>query len=301
MIDGFKKLTIETKEEYNKYLYETDGFIPSSYYFCEALVWDFAFTKYYRVVEGYFCILVHIKALDKLAFIPPTGKYNKESFQRVVKLLYCEMKKRNEALIFYEVTELMKKRINQISDLKKDIFYSRPSSEYLYKREEFLNTFQKQSVRYAYNHFIRNHEIKVHTINEDNVYNIYHITKFYCENKNCKDCRMGCEVTVTENIIKHYKELDLKGFLLEVDGEMAAFAIYEKLNHDICFHFKKHKLGIRGINEYIHKLMLDYYDNDNEIEWINYTDDMNITGLRKYKSSLCNYILRDIYEITITV
>lgn len=301
MYDEFSKLHITDRSLYETYLNMTDGVIPSSLYFTELMAWDFYNTNYYRIIEGYLCILVDYRKNGKLLFLPPLGKYCRETFERVVIQLSKYAQRYLKPLIFLDASEQMKDRLLAVPDFQYEVYDRQAYRDYFYSYQDFVGMFQKSSVQYAYRYFLRRNKPVLHQIDDTNVRECMLITKrYYCDVHICEDCTYGCELEVMEEIMKDYEKLGLKGILVEQEGEMIGYCMAQVYHNDLVFHFKKSKRSVRGLNEYLHYHMLEQFSDKNDIQWVNYTDDMGIPGLRKYKSTLAPYQLKPRYLIQMT-
>lgn len=297
MYEGFKKLTINEFELYQSYLKQTKGDIPSTLYFTEVIGWDFYNPNYFCEIEGYLCILVYFIENAQVMFLPPIGAYQKETFLRVISRLFWLSKKAGYPLLFLDVSEFIKEKLLELIEYQIIIKDSECMYDYYYSYQDFMETFQKSSVRYAYRYFERNYSPCIYYINEKNKKVCKDITRqYYCKTHNCSDCKYGCEIAVIETILSIYQKLKLTGILIEGKGEWLGFIIAEQYKEELIVHFKKNIHKVRGINEYIHYHLFELFK-ENKIKWINYTDDMNIPGLREYKRNLAPYCLKPRYLI----
>ena len=97
---------------------------------------------------------------------------------------------------------------------------------------------------------------------------------------------------------EHYGELDLAGGVLFVDGELAAFAVGERISADTAdVHFEKAVAGIDGayamINRELVRLMRARWP---ELEYINREDDMGLENLRQAKLSYPSHDSREPFK-----
>lgn len=301
MYDGFCKLQCTDRSLYETYLKKTDGDIPSSLYFAELMAWDFYNTNYYKEMEGYLCVLVDYRKNGKLLFLPPLGTYSKETFTRVVMRLWEYANSYSRPLIFLDASEQMKEHLLEVSGYHLEVYDRQAYRDYYYSYQDFTSRFEKPSVRYAYRYFLRKNQPVLHQINNQNIEECYKITKdYYCNIHNCDNCTYGCELEVIKEVIKNYEHLGLKGILVEQEGQMLGYCMAQVYRNNLVIHFKKSKRSVRGLNEYLHYHIMEQFSDIGGVQWVNYTDDMGIPGLRQYKSSLAPYLLKPRYLIQMT-
>ncbi len=92
------------------------------------------------------------------------------------------------------------------------------------------------------------------------------------------------EMCVTLNALRLYKELELKGGILRVNGEIVAFTIGEKICGDtFVVHIEKAYAEIQGAYPMINQQFVSH--ECQEFTYINREEDTGSEGLRKAKLS----------------
>lgn len=95
------------------------------------------------------------------------------------------------------------------------------------------------------------------------------------------------EENALEASFRYFKQLDLIGAVIRIDGNIQAFSIGEipnKPNKKVgIVHFEKGNVQYKGIFQAMNQLFAQYAFTD--VEYINRQDDMGIPGLRKAKES----------------
>lgn len=107
----------------------------------------------------------------------------------------------------------------------------------------------------------------------------------WCVERNCEKneslSRENCAVT---QMLAHYNDLDIMGGALEIDGELSAFTLAERLDRDtIVIHVEKARAGIVGAYQAINREFLFHAAND--YTYVNREQDLGVEGLRKAKLS----------------
>ena len=109
--------------------------------------------------------------------------------------------------------------------------------------------------------------------------------KRWCASRSCTSEPALCnEYASILSMFKNFKELDLIGGAIRVDGEIQAFAIAEQLGPGIAVcHFEKALSGIQGLGPLINQWFALYGLKD--FTFINREQDLGIPGLRQAKQS----------------
>lgn len=297
MYKEFQKFGIDQKDIYEKYLKETEGEIPSPLFLTEIMAWDFIDANYYCERNGYLCILVYTKIRDKVVFLQPLGKYDEKTFGEVVQWLYALVTKDHRPLVFLDVSKKLQEQMMNLKEYDIIMMDQDSVSDYYYEYTDFYRSLYKKSSIYSYRHFVKHCNATVEKIQESNIECCKSMTmEFYCKLHNCKECIYGCELTVMDHVIQNYNQMGLSGIIVYSQGTPVGFCMAELYRDVLVVHIKKTSRGFRGINEFVHIELLKIFQGK-KIKWINYTDDMNIDGLRRYKRNLSPYILQPRYRI----
>ena len=91
--------------------------------------------------------------------------------------------------------------------------------------------------------------------------------------------------------------MDWEGLEVYVEGILAAYVVCVPWKDTLMVLFKKTLRGYRGLDEYLHMEMLDRFQKD--MAYINYTEDMGLYGLRRYKEKWGAYQLNHRYRVTV--
>lgn len=99
-----------------------------------------------------------------------------------------------------------------------------------------------------------------------------------------EDEEKHAEICVTLNALRLYKELELVGGVLRVDGEIVAFTLGEPLSEDIfVVHIEKAFADVQGAYPMINQQFVEY--ECSSYKYINREEDTGSEGLRKAKLS----------------
>lgn len=106
----------------------------------------------------------------------------------------------------------------------------------------------------------------------------------YNEKDGYTDASSVAEQFAIHTYFSHFDELELRGGVLRVDGELAAFSIGEPLNHDtFCVHIEKADLRYHGAYPAMARQFAAHFAKD--YRWLNREEDLGAAGLRKSKLS----------------
>ena len=96
--------------------------------------------------------------------------------------------------------------------------------------------------------------------------------------------------------MESWDELDMKGVIIESEGEALAFGIVCFQKDTAFFISKKVRRRTLGLDAYLTAVMMDSLF-DAEHKFINYSDDLGNEGLREYKNSLGRHALMHRYVV----
>ncbi len=106
----------------------------------------------------------------------------------------------------------------------------------------------------------------------------------WCRLRTCDSLDFDHETSALKRALLNFDELELQGSCVEVDGDLAAFTIYSRLNSNMAdVHFEKFDPEIKGIGQVINwetaKALAGAY------KYINREQDLGLEGLRQAKRS----------------
>jgi hypothetical protein len=133
--------------------------------------------------------------------------------------------------------------------------------------------------------------------NEDITSYIEFLKKHWCSTHNCDFCQYGCLLDSAANLIGVTQDAGAEGITVYVDHIIVGYIIVTMERDQLVFHLKKSIHGIRGLSEYMHRNCYELFGRESKT--INYTEDMDIEGLRSYKQRLAmKYELSHKYELS---
>jgi len=294
----FKRLTIEDKEIFEKYIYPYK-FLSCEYSFTTLYIWreacDICFTIYKDALI--------IKKMDfegRYYFMQPLG-YSKENLKELIDALIDYKKENNMEFVFKDLDEGFMEEIKDIYGDAKGICIKedRDNFDYLYEAEKLIKLSGKKlhGKKNHYNSFIKNYNYEVKDIKDAQVIKdvIVAAEKWYEANKN--DRMLNFELQGIKDILGNMEIVNTKGIAVYVDDKIVAFSLGEKLNNDLAvIHIEKADTTYSGVYSFINKAFVDRSFSDVKI--INREQDLGIEGLRKSKLSYHPFKLEKKYILS---
>ncbi len=171
-------------------------------------------------------------------------------------------------------------------------------SDYIYTAESLASLSGKKlhKKKNRFNKFIKTYEN--HRFLRVNGENIARLREFYAQFKseNPADSeRLVAEEAIIERLLDEYDELGLCGGMLEVENEIIAFAIGERVGDTLFMHFEKALRSFDGSFEAVNCLFVREFASD--ARFVDREEDMNDLGLRQAKMAYNPAYFVDKYEV----
>lgn len=278
----FKRPEIEDRELISSFLKK----YPSRS--CErTFVNVFLWSRHYRVTYAVVENTMVFRSLDKgLAFTYPAGA--PQDIKAALEILKRYSKEQGEPFVLYNVTEENFRQLEAWYPNQYQITYNRDLADYVYESEKLATLAGKKL------HAKRNHINKFKAsfenwayepITKENVEECFQMALKWRNDNGCEeDVEKNAEMCVTLNSLRLFEELELKGGVLRVNGEIVAFTIGEEICEDtFVVHIEKAFAEIQGaypmINQQfvLHECM--------NYRYVNREEDTGAEGLRKAKLS----------------
>ena len=240
------------------------------------------------------CLLYKVK--EDSCFLSPLGskkilqtiavclKHLKESYGKGS--IYCIDKK--------YLDELIKNGYKPAPD--------RDNFDYVYRVEDMANLQgQKyQSKRNLVNGFFKNISYDYIKLTSEVVGECKSFQESWCNIKKCKqDMNLIAENFAVSELLDNFKEINLFGGIIRINGKIEAFTIAEQLNADTAvIHIEKANSNIRGLYQAINSIFCKE-ELLGRFEFVNREQDMGNAGLRKAKLSYHPAFMIEKYYIKI--
>lgn len=158
--------------------------------------------------------------------------------------------------------------------------------EYIYRSSDLADLPGRRylTIRRQINRFHRNCSNEVEVIGPENLEEVRVFVTRWCNWKNCEtDAVLAAEREAVLFAIAHFQALGLSGVAVRVEGEVAAMAIYERLNAQTALvHFEKGLPDCEGIYKAVNQETARRVRDD--FPYLNRESDLGVPGLREAKT-----------------
>ena len=294
---GYQLVTWELQSFFDPYYDAMNDHWCANTSFLNLWGWKETYICYYKVYQGYILLTFFLRTVGEVAAGPCLGTYTKEGVTAVVDELKRDFTVFGYPLKFYDITPWMLPYYKD-SNVEFEVEDLRDYMDYVFTPEQFLEGMDQQDDRYRYRYFKRKNDYETVELTPDMLDEcIAFLEARWCEGKTCDDCQYGCLVKVMDNILSHIDTFRAHGILVRVDGEPVGVCIVTSRNGLGIYHYKNAVNRIKGINEYLLRECFERYMQD--VDMINYTEDMGVENLRYYKEHMApSYTLLSKYTLT---
>lgn len=278
----FKRPELEDKEIISPY-FEKSPSRSCERTFVNVYLWSRHYKVKYAVIED----ALVFRSEDKgTAFAYPAGE--PQNVKKALEFLMEYCKEQGCPFILYNVTPEMFAQLEQWYPGRFTVEYDRDIADYVYESEKLATLAGKKL------HAKRNHINKFKALypdwtyeelNDGNVEECFQMALKWRNQNGCEeDIEKNAEMCVTLNSLRLYKELDLKGGVLRVGGEIVAFTVGEPLCADtFVVHIEKAFPDVEGAYPMINQQFVQH--ECTEYTYVNREEDTGAEGLRKAKLS----------------
>lgn len=290
----FRNISVSDRDRINTALRKSD-FMGCEYSFANNLAWcrladsKICFYKDFYII----CAFDNDDGIPVFTFPSGDGNYTK---------LFGELKRFSENINCpLRISGVTEKSLKMLGSLFHDSFtaeYDRDSSDYIYKQKDLSELAGRKY------HQKRSHLAKFNRLNydfsliceKDFDECIYFLTDNY-NNKADTEFSAVVEQYAINTYFSNFRELELVGGIIRIDGRISAVTIGEPINSDtFCVHIEKADRsydGIyTGINNCFVRACMSRFD------YVNREEDLGIEGLRKSKLSYHPAFLLNKYILT---
>lgn len=252
--------------------------------FSNVFLWSRHYPTKWAIIED--ALVFKTEDESGLSFAYPAG--DPEQVKKAILVMEAYSKERGHEFEMYNVTPEMFEQLDGWFPGEFQIEYDRDEADYVYEREKLATLSGKKlhAKRNHINKFKASHENwSYETLTEDNLEECFQMALKWRNLNGCdEDHGKNCELCVTLNSLRLFKELGLTGGFLRVDGEIVAFTMGEPLCEDtFVVHIEKAYADVEGAYTMINQQFVEHECGD--YMYINREDDAGAEGLRKAKLS----------------
>ena len=279
----FKRPELEDKEIISSYFRK----YPSrscERTFVNVYLWSRHYKVKYAIIEN--ALVFRSEDEGEFAFAYPAGAA--DDVKRAIEFLmeYCEEK--GQKFSMYNVTPEFFAQFDAWYPGQYEIAYSRDDADYIYESEKLATLSGKKlhAKRNHINKFKAEHDNWAYEpITDENLEECFQMALKWRNENGCEDNpEKNAEMCVTLNSLRLYKELELTGGLLRLDGEVVAFTIGEAICEDtFVVHIEKAYAEVQGAYPMINQQFVEHTCMN--YKYVNREEDTGAEGLRKAKLS----------------
>ncbi len=279
----FKRPELEDKEIISSYFRK----YPSrscERTFVNVYLWSRHYKVKYAIIEN--ALVFRSEDEGEFSFAYPAGAA--DDVKRAIEFLmeYCEEK--GQKFSMYNVTPEFFAQFDAWYPGQYEIAYSRDDADYIYESEKLATLSGKKlhAKRNHINKFKAEHDNWTYEpITDENLEECFQMALKWRNENGCEDNpEKNAEMCVTLNSLRLYKELELTGGLLRLDGEVVAFTIGEAICEDtFVVHIEKAYAEVQGAYPMINQQFVEHTCMN--YKYVNREEDTGAEGLRKAKLS----------------
>ena len=279
----FKKTELEDREIITSYF----GKAPSrscERTFANVYLWSSHYPVTWAIIED----ALVFKSQDEthLSWAYPAGEA--DAVKRSLSVMEAYSEEQGYEFSMYSVTPEMFAQLETFFPGKFQIEYDRDEADYVYEREK-LETLSGKKLHGKRNHINKFKSVHENwdyeTLTEDNVEECFQMALKWRNLNGCEDDEeKNAEMCVSLNSLRLFRELNLVGGVLRVEGEIVAFTMGEKLCEDtFVVHIEKAYADVDGAYPMINQQFVQHECRD--YQYVNREEDTGADGLRQAKMS----------------
>ena len=266
----FRRTELEDRELMHSY-FENYPSRSCERTFANALLWSRHYPVTFAIIEN---TLVFRSMSYGEAYAYPVGK--PEDVRKALDYLMQDTTERAVPFVLYHITADQFAQIDEWYPERFEIEFNRDIADYIYESEKLISLSGKKlhAKRNHINKFKATHDNwSYETMTEDNLEECFQMAlKWRNENGCDEDHDKNAEMCVTLNSLRLFKELELIGGILRINGEIVAFTMGEPINEDtFVVHIEKAFADIQGAYPMINQQFAEH--ECSEYKYINREDD----------------------------
>ncbi len=283
----FHELKLEHKTMIDEY-FKKGQYQNSECTFTNLFIWRDCYAVQWTVVDG--LLIIKPGQSDESWILPPYGDYDACDLKAVLLQVRDYFAAQGKPLVLRAVTEAFAQVLEEKCPGMFTLEEERDLEDYLYSGDDLR---QLKGRKY---HSKRNHLSNFRKNNPDYVYEpmtaamreeVWQYIELWCKQKACSgkfSDGLICEKKAIREALDYFDELDFKGAVIRLNGQIEAFTMGEKINDDtVVIHVEKANGMINGLYGAINQeFLLHEWP---EVAFVNREEDTGDEGLRKAKMS----------------
>ena len=281
---GYRKVAVSDEALFDSYYDRMNDHWSSSTCFCNMYSWGDTFPTFFKEAKDMIIAVNYVREDGYLTGIPFIGEYTVPRVREAVDVLKDDFCFFGEKLMILDVSPWMYPFYAE-SGVDFEVEDNRNYMDYTFTPAQFLAGMNAKDDRYRYRCFLRRNNFEVSEIVPSMKEEIRcMMEKVWCKGLSCDQCHYGCLARVVDNLVECFDRLKVHGLLVRIDGRAVGYSIVSVKRGLGIYQYKNACNRIKGLNEFLLRETFDRYMQD--VDTINYTEDMGVESLRKYKEHM---------------
>ena len=283
----FRDLKLEDKELINTY-FRKGQYNNSECTFTNMFIWRECYAVQWAIVDG--LLVVKPGQADDSWILPPFGDYAVCDLKAVLLKVRDYFAALGKPLMLRAVTESIKTVLEETCPGMFELEEERDLEDYLYNGDDLreLKGRKYHSKRNHLSNFRKNYpDYEYQPLTADMLEDVWEYINLWCKQKECSgkfSPGLICEKQAIREALDHFGELDYKGAVIRLNGQIEAFTMGEKINDEtVVIHVEKANGTINGLYSAINQEFLLHEWPD--VAFVNREEDTGDEGLRHAKLS----------------
>lgn len=283
---NFKFLTLGDRDIVQKYLCDFPS-EASDYTFTNMFIWRAYYRVQWCILDQWLLILYNPMQWGYY-FLQPVGPPNRKDVTLKILQWLRDEKDEPEPRIDRADSEYIRELEGESA---LEIEPVRDQFDYVYRSEDMIHLAGRRfhAKKNHLNRFLKTVTYQYEPMRDNVISECIHVLKKWCNWRECeKNLIMRAEFEAVYEALIHFRQLNIAGGLIRVDGTVEAFAMGEMLNHDTAvIHVEKANQKLQGSFTVINQ---QFAQNAwHQAKYINREQDLGVEGLRQAKMSYNPY------------
>lgn len=276
----FKPIELEDKAIIEKF-YKKENHFLCDYCFTNLFIWQKHYNIHYAVKDNFLYVRSINEDENREEYAVPVGDGD---FKAAVEEVISFAESTGREWCFGSIYEELKEKLENTFPGKFEFTEDRDNADYIYLAEKLAKLSGKKlhKKKNHVNHFYKEYEGRwsYEPLNDDNIKEFFTYQVDWCQN----DDEFLSELCAASIALKNYKELEIVGGLLRVDGKIVAVTLGSKSFEDtMTVHIEKADHTINGAYQVINQQFV--INSCGDVKYVDREEDLGIEGLRKSKES----------------
>lgn len=281
-MNEFKPIEIKDKYLINSYIIPSDE-QDCDLSFANLFTWHFLTESSYAIIQNSLVIRFTTFKKEHEYFLP----FGTDHLSPILEELKERAHHSGEDLYFRGITPVLQEKLEQCYPAHWEYTEDRDYFDYIYTRQDLASLKGKnyQPKRNHVNKFRKSYKCSYEPLTPSAIPECLDFEATWCikhgyiENDNIRNERRSLTTA-----FKYWKELDLTGYIIRIEGKIVAFTFGNPINHNTFgVHYEKADVSKAGaysaINQYLADSLPEQYI------YLNREEDLGIPGLRQAKQS----------------